>query len=131
MGRSLADKMRGDLQTVFFREDHFAERADYRSKSEGLKSQILVIRNDIEGGPADQQHTRQLVRTAKVWVIEDETLGVLQPAEGDLLTLTEGEESVIWTLAKNGILSRESGQHCLKFTTVTQLRQGQRAANVS
>lgn len=127
---TLREQIAADL-ALHFDEDHFAERADYQSAIEGLKSQILVVKEEIEGGVTDQQHTRQNVRLANFRVLTDLATGVVQPAEGDTLKTVEAGETITWTLARNGIVERNQGEHVLKFTTITQLKQGRKGPNSS
>jgi hypothetical protein len=128
---SLKDLIQSDRELILFDEDELAVRADYQSVTEGKKPQILVIKVEVEGGVADHTHTRNNVRTAEVSVMHDRVAGVMQPCEGDVLTLTEDGTPVRWTLAKNGLLRQSGGVHVLKFTTVQLLKQGQSQGNHS
>ena len=130
MPRTLADDLVSDVYHAIA-EDHFGIRANYYSQAEGTKSQILVLKEETEGGVNDQSHTRQNIRLATFHVIENLQTGVLQPLENDRIDIVEGGETVTWTLAKNGIIGRDGGSHMLKFTTITQLKQGRKSPNAS
>lgn len=129
MPRTLADKMRSDLGTVFFRTDHFAVDGVYHSKIEGSKP-VKVIIEETDGGPVNQQHAKTLTRTATVWIQDDLTEGVTQIHELDTLTVTEHDQAVTWSIAKpNGIRSHGDGQWGLRMTTFQLISQGQNKPN--
>jgi len=128
MGRTLADDLVSDVTTTHLDATRFGEEVTYIPVSNPVVDQrtISVIKLESNGGNEDLTHGRALMRKAVFHVAESATLGVLLPADGDIIVTTEGSESVRWTFSK--IVSHAAGMWVLEFIRGTLNKQGSRQA---
>ncbi len=128
MGRTLADDLASDIVTTHLDADRFGETVMYIPAFDPVADQreIDVIKLEANGGNEDLQYGRALMRRAVFHIAESATLGVLLPADGDIIVSTEGGQSVRWAFSK--IVSHAAGLWSLEFQRGTLNKQGSRQA---
>lgn len=127
MGRTLADKMREDVLTVFLRTDHFAGSFTYVSPLEGTKP-VNAIKTEHGSGPENHQHSKTLTRRATFQIAESLTDGVRIPREGDSIVDDTGAERITWGLADSKTMKLEAGMWSIEFVSAQVTAQGFRQA---